>query len=145
MGHGSGVEHVLTELRCRFWVIRGRAAVREVINHCQMCRRRFNAKPFLQMMAPLPKSRVTSTLRAFERVGVDFGGPYLTKQGRVKQELRDLPLFAYLSRDSRSSFKNGLWFRYWFVPERIVSICVTKGDTLCFVRKWNEFCWGKQS
>ena len=82
LGHGSGVEHALTELRCRFWVIKGRAAVREIINHCQTCKRRFNAKPLRQMMAPLPRSRVTSTMRAFERVGLDFGGPYLTKQGR---------------------------------------------------------------
>ena len=88
LGHGSGVEHALTELRCRFWVIKGRAAVREVINHCQMCKKRFNAKPLGQMMAPLLRSRVTSTLRAFERVGVDFGGPYLTKQGRGKSRAK---------------------------------------------------------
>ena len=95
--HESGEEHVLTWLRCRFWVIRGRAAVRKVINHCQMCRSCFNAKPFRQMMAPLPKSRVTSTLRAFKRVGVDFGSPYLTKQGRGKARAkRYLCLFTCL-------------------------------------------------
>jgi len=35
-----------------------------------------------QMMAPLPKSRLQSSLRAFEKVGVHYGGPFLTKQGR---------------------------------------------------------------
>ena len=33
------------------------------------------------MMAPLPKSRLQSSLQAFEKVGVDYGGPFLTKQG----------------------------------------------------------------
>jgi hypothetical protein len=97
LGHGSGVEHALTELRCRFWVIKGRAAVREIINHCQICKKRFNAKPLRQMMAPLPRSRVTSTIRAFERVGLDFGGPYLTKQGRGRgRAKRYLCLFTCL-------------------------------------------------
>ncbi|XP_020619889.1 uncharacterized protein LOC110057637 [Orbicella faveolata] len=32
-------------------------------------------------MAPLPKSRLQSSLRAFEKVGVDYGGPFLMKQG----------------------------------------------------------------
>ena len=97
LGHGSGVKHALTELRCRFWVIKGRAAVREIINHCQTCKRRFNAKPLRQMMAPLPRSRVTSTMRAFERVGLDFGGPYLTKQDRGRgRTKRYLCLFTCL-------------------------------------------------
>ena len=60
---------------------------------CPGCRRRFTAKP-----APLPKSRVTPSLRAFERIGVDFGGPYLTKQGRGKcRAKRYLCLFTCLT------------------------------------------------
>ena len=49
-------------------------------------------------MVPLPKSRVTPSLRAFERIGVDFGGPYLTKQGRGKcRAKRYLCLFTCLT------------------------------------------------
>ena len=33
------------------------------------------------MMAPLPKSRLSS-MRAFEKIGVDYAGPFVTKQGR---------------------------------------------------------------
>ena len=45
LGHGTGVEHLLTELRSRYWIIKGRRAVRNVIERCQECLRKFNAKP----------------------------------------------------------------------------------------------------
>ena len=98
LGHGSGVEHVLTELRARFWIIKGRRTVRNTIEKCPGCRRRFTGKPTTQMMAPLPMSRLQCPLRAFERVGVDYGGPYLTKQGRGKTRAkRYLCLFTCLT------------------------------------------------
>ena len=80
LGHGTGVEHLLCELRTRFWVPKVRRTVRSTVETFPGCHRRFTAKPAGQIMAPLPKSRVTPSLRAFERFGVDFGGPYLTKQ-----------------------------------------------------------------
>ena len=98
LGHGSGVEHVLTALRARFWVVKGRRTVRDLIRRCPGCRRRFCAKPTGQMMAPLPASRIQYPVRAFERVGVDYGGPYLTKQGRGKTRTkRYLCLFTCLT------------------------------------------------
>ncbi|XP_078355671.1 uncharacterized protein LOC144640376 [Oculina patagonica] len=98
LGHGTGVEHVLTELRSRFWIVKGRRMVRNVIEACAECRRRFSTKIGNQMMAPLPKSRLQSLLRAFEKVGVDYGGPFLTKQGRGKTRAkRYLCLFTCLT------------------------------------------------
>lgn len=98
LGHGSGVEHVLTELRSRFWIVKGRRVVRSITEACAECRRRFTTKTGSQMMAPLPRSRLQSSLRAFERVGVDYGGPYLTKQGRGKTRAkRYLCLFTCLA------------------------------------------------
>ena len=44
LGHGSGVEHVLTELRSRFWIVKGRQVVRNIVNACAECRRRFTTK-----------------------------------------------------------------------------------------------------
>ena len=35
-----------------------------------------------QMMAPLPKSRVTPGMYAFESTGLDYFGPMYVKQGR---------------------------------------------------------------
>ena len=98
LGHGTGTEHLLAELHARFWVVKGRRAVRNVVESCPGCRRLFSAKPAGQMMAPLPETRVTSPLRAFERVGVDYAGPFLTKQGRRKAKAkRYLCLFTCLN------------------------------------------------
>ena len=48
-------------------------------------------------MAPLPDIRLKLPLRAFDRVSVDFAGPFITKQGRGKRrEKRYLCLFTCL-------------------------------------------------
>jgi hypothetical protein len=60
LGHGTGTEHLLAELRAKFWIIKGRRAVRNILESCPECRRLFLAKPAGQMMAPLPEARVTS-------------------------------------------------------------------------------------
>ena len=97
LGHGSGVEQVLILLRSRFWIVKGRRAVRSIVESCAQCRRRFSVKTAEQKMAPLPRPRLQS-LRAFERVGVDYGGPFLTKQGRGKAKAkRYLCLFTCLA------------------------------------------------
>ena len=37
LGHGSGVEQVLTLLRSRFWIVKGRRAVRNIVESCAQC------------------------------------------------------------------------------------------------------------
>ena len=97
LGHGTGVEQVLTQLRSRFWIVKGRCMVRNVLRSCMQCRRHFSMNTAGQKMAPLPRPRLQS-LRAFERVGVDYAGPYLTKQGRRRaKEKRYLCLFTCLA------------------------------------------------
>ena len=98
LGHGTGTEHLLTELRSQFWIVKGRLMVRTVVENCPECRRKFLAKPVGQKMAPLPASRLTLPLRAFERIGTDFAGPFFTKQGRGKSRMkRYLCLFTCLA------------------------------------------------
>ena len=75
LGHGAGVEQVLTELRSCFCIVKGRRLVRSVTEACAECQRRFTKKMGNQM-------RLQSSLKAFEQVGIDYGGPFLTKQGR---------------------------------------------------------------
>ena len=97
LGHGSGTEHTLTQLRTKFWIPQGRRVVRNVVERCPECRRRFSTKPAGQMMAPLPRSRLSS-MRAFEKVGVDYAGPFKTKQGRgTIRAKRYLCLFTCLT------------------------------------------------
>ena len=80
--HASGTNHTLAALSARFWIISGREVIRQWEKDCMECRRR-KAKAAHQIMAPLPLSLMTST-RAFTRTAVDFGGPYITVQGREK-------------------------------------------------------------
>ena len=60
--------------------------VRNFVNARAERRRRFTTKIGGRMMAPLPKSRLQLPLRAFERVGVHYGGPYLTKDAARQEQ-----------------------------------------------------------
>nr|XP_054773349.1 uncharacterized protein LOC129281437 [Lytechinus pictus] len=79
-GH-SGKEYVLSLLRQRYWVVRGRRAVRQEVGVCFKCKRR-DATPVVQKMADLPADRVEPGRPPFTHVGVDCFGPYMVKQGR---------------------------------------------------------------
>ena len=49
------------------------------------------------MMAPLQKTRFSSPFQAFSRVSIDYGGPFITIQGRGRrQEKQWLCLFTCL-------------------------------------------------
>ena len=49
-------------------------------------------------MAPLPELHTRKSLRAFSQTSVDFGGPFITKQGRGKaRQKRYLCLFTCLA------------------------------------------------
>ncbi|XP_068716993.1 uncharacterized protein [Montipora capricornis] len=69
-GH-SGTEHVLSMIRERFWIVKGRAAVKRTLRDCFSCRKR-QAPVGEQKMANLPQDRVTPNKPPFTYVGVDF-------------------------------------------------------------------------
>ncbi|KRZ44119.1 hypothetical protein T4C_3616 [Trichinella pseudospiralis] len=73
----AGVNQTLTATRRRFWITRGRGAVKDVVRKCVVCRRA-TARPFGQQMAELPPER-TEPVGPFVYVGVDFAGPILAR------------------------------------------------------------------
>ena len=85
--HAAGTNQTLAALSARYWIIAGRKVIREWEKECAECRRR-KAKACQQVMAPLPISRLTTSLRAFTKTAVDFGGPFITVQGREKRRLK---------------------------------------------------------
>ncbi|XP_067055972.1 uncharacterized protein [Acropora muricata] len=82
VGH-LGQESVLSSLRERFWVVKGRSAVRRTLKKCLDCQRR-KAPTGEQFMAKLPEDRVTPHEHPFSHVGVDYFGPIEVKQGRSR-------------------------------------------------------------
>ena len=93
----AGTNQVLSHLSAKYWILSAREAIREWEKECRMCRRR-KAMPACQVMAPLPTLRTQMSLRAFSQTSVDYGGPFITKQGRGKARLkRYLCLFTCLA------------------------------------------------
>ena len=77
----SGLEHVLSMVRERFWIVKGRAAVTKHPNLCFQCKRR-QAPMGEQKMANLPMDRITPDKLPFTYVTVDCFGPFFVHRGR---------------------------------------------------------------
>ena len=74
----SGCKATLTELRSRYWIVKGRQAVRREIHHCPTCRR-MEGPAFRSLPPPaLPAFRVQQS-RPFLSIGLDYAGPLYVK------------------------------------------------------------------
>lgn len=95
--HVSGTNQTLAAVSARYWIISGREEIREWEKECAKCRK-LKAKAAVQLMAPLPDIRLKLPYRAFAQTAVDYGGPFITIQGRGKRrEKRYLCLFTCLA------------------------------------------------
>ncbi|KAL5490750.1 hypothetical protein EMCRGX_G015929, partial [Ephydatia muelleri] len=75
--HG-GVKETLTELRSRFWVVKGRSIVRKLLHKCVDCKK-VDGKPYASSLPPpLPEFRVTQST-PFAFTGLDYAGPLYLK------------------------------------------------------------------
>ena len=86
----NGIKETLTEVRTKYWIVKGRSLVRSIIHRCIVCRR-FEGAPYRGPLAPpLPTFRVQEE-RPIPYTGVDCAGWY-NWIIRSKQGL-DLPLY----------------------------------------------------
>ena len=76
----SGVEFTLAESRRRFWILKGRQAIKKVVWRCVTCRRT-HGRPQDQKMADLPDFRI-SVAQPFADTAVDLIGHYQVKNAR---------------------------------------------------------------
>ncbi|KAK0132209.1 hypothetical protein N1851_032999 [Merluccius polli] len=79
-GH-SGRNHMLSELRKIYWIIKANSVARKVLSRCVMCRR-VRGKAGEQKMADLPMERSLPDLPPFTNVGLVYFGPIEVKQGK---------------------------------------------------------------
>ena len=91
--HNLGVNFTLAELRQKYWIINGREEIKRWKRECNVCKlgRRRRGKQFI---APLPESRLGSSLRCFAHCGVDFAGLFFIKPTRKVTAKRYLCLFT---------------------------------------------------
>jgi hypothetical protein len=82
LGH-AGTQTVLANFRLKFWPLNALSEIKHIIKNCITCFK-FKAQPAEQVMADLPKDRVTVS-RPFSRVGVDYGGPFETKDSKLRK------------------------------------------------------------
>ena len=82
----SGIKDTLTTIRERFWIPRGREAVKRILRKCVTCRR-VEGVPYRQPQTPdLPTERV-SLDPPFAHTGLDFIGPlYSRNYGESSKE-----------------------------------------------------------
>ena len=70
-----GIETTLSDVRSKFWIVKGRKAVKIVLRKCVTCRR-YQGRPLLPPETPdLPDYRV-NTLYAYQGTGLDYAGPF---------------------------------------------------------------------
>lgn len=78
-----GVGSTITEIRQKFWIIKGRQFVKSVIKGCLTCKR-FSVRPGQCEFAPLPADRVQES-KPFSIIGCDFAGPLYVKDDLEKR------------------------------------------------------------
>ncbi|KAF4514163.1 UNVERIFIED_CONTAM: hypothetical protein B566_EDAN019286 [Ephemera danica] len=79
-GH-MGASCVLTEMRKKYWAVKGMTNVRRVLRSCFVCRAA-TSRPCGQEMATLPAARIEAGVNPFSVCGVDYFGPFEVKYGR---------------------------------------------------------------
>ena len=73
--------HTWTSLRQSYWIVKGTVAVRDwMIGNCVFCKKR-NAPVGQQLIADFRLGRLQVNQPPFSRVGINYFGPFLVKQG----------------------------------------------------------------
>lgn len=81
-----GPEGILAEMRRKYWILRGREAIRRYQRKdCPVCQK-FRKTPQIPRMADLPPARLRLFKPAFYSTGIDCFGPYSIKIGRRSEK-----------------------------------------------------------
>ena len=78
----NGVKETLSEIRARYWIVKGRHFVRLLLHKCVMCRKFDGVPHHVPPPPPLPDFRVNPE-PPFTYTGVDFAGPLYVKTSQL--------------------------------------------------------------
>ena len=96
LGH-MGLEYMKGALRNKYHILKGNKLIRSVLKTCVTCKKN-HGKPAEQLMANLPKHRITGNQPPFTNTATDLFGPFFVTKGRGKaQEKRYGVVFSCLA------------------------------------------------
>lgn len=85
IGH-LGRESMMAKLRTKYWITRANSIAKKITNTCVICKK-VQGRTGKQIMADLPKERITGSLPVFANTGTDYFGPFYTKHGRKEEKI----------------------------------------------------------
>ena len=88
--HYGGTHYLLSRVRERFWPINGNTEARRIVTSCIICEVK-KPRRKSQQMATLPQFRLSETgqrVAPYFHTGIDYGGPFITQQGRGKSRMK---------------------------------------------------------
>ncbi len=80
MASHPGVQYMQAIIREKYWIIRSRKSIRNVIHSCVVCRRHLSTRCYVEESA-LPIERIKTT-RCFQVTGMDIAGPLMVERGK---------------------------------------------------------------
>lgn len=82
----AGPKLLLSRLNEKYWLVNGLRQIKKVTHKCITCFR-LKANAAKQLMGSLPEQRVTATSKPFQRIGIDYCGPFQVKNSRVRRAI----------------------------------------------------------
>ena len=113
--HAIGTNQLLAKLSVWFWIISAREAIQEVEKNCKKCKKK-KAKLAKQNHGTLPALRFKEPLQAFTKIGLDFAGPFIIKQGRGKKCTKRYLCLIYMPLSS-CTFGDSIWYGHKLIPQ----------------------------
>ena len=143
----AGPTLVTASLSRRFYIIKGRRMIRAVIHACVRCRR-VASRPKPQILGQLPADRLHPG-PVFDRIGMDYAGPFLVKSGPVRKPIISKAYVAvfvcFATKVVHLEVVSDLHCNYCSLSGHAATLHCTKRKTIHYLeRPWHQLCGSRQ-